>query len=115
MGTVTFRDSPCTNIVHLSTSTMKFAISLVVLALVAGINAAPGGPPLGFFENPANGLGTVAAIQKSIVNIGYGAEDLEKMEAKLQPLTTDTSVGDAETAITTAMDKSDLANAFVHP
>jgi hypothetical protein len=45
--------------------------------------------------------------------------DVERCTMFVQGLsrnvTVDTSVADAETAITTAMDKSDLANAFVHP
>merc|ERR1712055_224607 len=109
MGTVTVRDRLCTNTVHFLASTMKFMISLVTLALVAGINAAPG-----FFENEANGLTSIGEIQASITNIGYGADDLNTMEGKLEPLTTDVSVKAAETAITEAMDASDLANSWVH-
>merc|ERR1712055_222599 len=120
MGTVALRDRLCTNTVHLSTSTMKFMISFVVLVLVAGINAAPNADvsptrPKGFFENEENGLTKIGEIQASIVNIGYGAEDLNRMEGALTPLIDDESVAKSEEVIKEAMDADDLANAFNHP
>jgi len=85
---------------------MKFLIAFIALAVVA-VSAKPG-----FFTDEPSTAAIASDVQPAIVNIGYAADDLNTMEGQLTPLTADTSVSTAATAITTAMDVADLENSF---
>merc|ERR1712156_1362761 len=87
-----------------STFTMKFAI--VLLALVAFVNAA----------NIADeGMGDIVDIQDYVEKIGQAADDLDAMELKMAGLADEkATVQAAKTLLTTQMDKGDLSNNFIH-
>ena len=78
---------------------MKFVLSLVVLALVAAVNAAPAP------EFAAGG--DLDLIQASLVDIETAADDLDIMEGRLGDLeAAKQTILDAETALETAVSAS---------
>merc|ERR1712180_117621 len=88
-----------------STFTMKFAI--VLLALVAFVNAG---------DIADEGMSDIVDIQGMVEDIGQAADDLDAMELKMAGLAdAKTTIEDAKTLLTTQMDKSGLSNAFPHP
>merc|ERR1712212_396579 len=92
MGTITSSDllnkHPLyKNTVHPSTSTMKFLISFVALAIVAVCVDAGFEDTAKFPEMTT--INKIGDIQKSIGNINLAATDLNTMETNLEPLTKD--------------------------
>ena len=94
---------------------MKFATLALALVAFVAMNV-EGQTTGGVFDN--NGMATLTGILGNIENMGYGVQDLDKMESWLQYL--DGQAADfqaADTAITTGMDKDGMqTNApYLHP
>lgn len=88
---------------------MKFVVSIVVLALVASINAAPS--PSAYDDYFTDGLATV---QASLVDIGIAAGNLDVMENQLGALAADEpTIEAALNAIVDAVDTSEFTE-IVH-
>ena len=96
-----------TYLILFSVAAMKIAIIVISLALMATVEG-------GVFED--NGMTNIATIIADIGDIGDAGDDLDVMEARLEGLDAKQSdVEDVKTALTNAMDKSDLENDFDHP
>merc|ERR1712080_259460 len=88
-----------------STFTMKFAI--VVLALVAFVNAG---------DIATEGMQDIVDIQDYVVKIRQAADDLDQMELKMSGLADEkATIETAKNLLTAQMDKTGLTNAFNHP
>merc|ERR1712223_114324 len=87
-----------------STFTMKFAI--VLLALVAFVNAG---------DIADEGMSDIVDIQGMVEDIEQAADDLDAMELKMAGLADEkATVQAAKDLLTTQMDKSTLSNNFNH-
>ena len=96
-----------TYLILFSVAAMKIAIIVISLVLMATVEG-------GVFED--NGMTNIATIISDIGDIGDAGDDLDVMEARLEGLDAKQSdVEDVKTALTNAMDKSDLENDFDHP
>jgi len=95
---------------------MKFLISFVALAIVA-VSVDAGFEDTAKFPEMTT-INKIGDIQKSIGNINLAATDLNTMETNLEPLTKDenkATVTTAEDAIKLAVNKDQIANAWLTP